>query len=235
MFKSNREFISIVQNSLNSLSNDMFISPKLILNIGRDIVSDFLKKDSESRRVTTISEGWAELECLPMVEVPVTECSDLDTRLCTKLMRTKDKIPETFSGYYGNLIKQVASINFGQFYDFIRSPRLWKDIQNRPFKDNRIKYYFFINGYIYIPNSDVESIRVEALFKNKWEVDILNKKQCSTCKEGCVKPLDYEFVCPDYLLNPVQAETVNKLINKFNIPIDERIDLNSYQKTEQKQ
>ena len=154
--------------------------------------------------------------------------------MCTKLTRTKDKIPETFSGYYGNLIKQVASINFGQFYDFIRSPRLWKDIQNRPFKDNRIKYYFFINGYIYIPNSDVESIRVEALFKNKWEVDILNKKQCSTCKEGCVKPLDYEFVCPDYLLNPVQTETVNKLINKFNIPIDERIDLNSHQKTEQK-
>ena len=62
----------------------------------------------------------------------------------------------------------------------------------------------------------------------------LNKKQCSTCKEGCVKPLDYEFVCPDYLLNPVQTETVNKLINKFNIPIDERIDLNSHQKTEQK-
>lgn len=235
MIKTNREFISIVQNTLNSLSNDMFVHPKLILNIGRDVVSDFLKKDSESRRVTTISEGWSEIECLPLIEVPITECSDLDVRLCNKLMRTKDKLPETFSGYYGNLIKHVASINFGQFYDFVRSPRIWKDIQNRPFKDNRVKYYFFINGYIYIPNSDVESIRVEALFKHKWEIDKINKKDCTTCKKDCIKILDYEFVCPDYLLLAVETETVNRIINKLKIPADERIDLNSYQKTETKQ
>jgi hypothetical protein len=234
MSKTNRDFVSVVNNTLNSNNNDMFISPKFILSVGRDVLSDFLKKDSESRRITTLSEGWSELECLPMVEVPVTECSDLDIKLCTKLMRTKDKLPETFSGYYGNLIKQVASINFGQFYDFIRSPRLWKDIQNRPFKDNRIKYYFFINGYIYIPNSDVENIRVEALFKYKWEVDIVNTKNCPTCKETCVKPLDYEFVSPDYLLNSVQTETINKILTKFKINPDNKIDLNEYNKTQGK-
>lgn len=231
MSKSNREFVSIVQNTLNSVSSDLFISPKYIVKMGQDIVSDFLKKDSESRRVTTVSEGWSELECLPMIEVPVTECS-LDTYLCTKLMRTKDKLPETFSGYYGNLIKNVASVNFGQFYDFVRSPRQWKDIQNREFKNKHQKYYFFLNQYIYIPNSEVEEIRVEALFKNKWEVEKFNLKNCTTCKNKCIKPLDSEFVCPDYLLNPVITETINKIAVKYKINPELIKNLNFYNKQE---
>jgi len=235
MAKSNREFVSLINNSLNAISDDVWVSPKYILDLGKDVLADFLKKESESRRITNASEGWSELDCLKMIQVPINECAELDTHLCTTLMRTKDKLPETFTGYYGNIIKTVASLNFGQFYDPVRSPRVWRDIQNREFQDKTIKYYFFINGYIYIPNSDVESIRVEAYFQNKWEVDAYNKKNCESCKQGCIKPLDYEFVAPEYLLSAVQTEVINKILVRFKIPPDNLIDNNSFQKTEQKQ
>lgn len=233
----NSEFISNVNNTLNAISVDLRLSNKYIFNLGRTVVADFLKKESESRRVTTISEGWSELECLDMQEVPITECAGIDVYLCQKLMRTKIKVPETFTGYNGNLIKHVASVNFGQIYEPLRGIRLWNDVQKREIKKKNQKYYVFVNQYIYIPipKGELESpetIRIEAYFKNKWEIEKLNhsKEACKSCnpKTPCVSVLDSDFVCPEYLVHDVIKETVNLIILKYKLPADNLQNLNIY-------
>jgi len=210
---SNREFVSQIWNNCKSLNIDDFIAPKFVLTMATNIAADFIKKDNDNRRLWKMSEGWKEAECLPLIEVPISSCPELDTMVCKRLMRTVDKLPDTFSTRYGNLIKHVASVNFGQFYDPV-SPRQYKAIMNREFVDYRKKYYFFIGGYLYIPDSQVESLRVEAYFKRPWEVDILNFKneQCDTCsKEPCIKPLNYEFIAPEYLFNNIKEEVLKQL------------------------
>ena len=230
---SNRDFYSQIVNNIKALNIDDFIAPKFVLTMATNIAADFIKKDNDNRRLWKMSEGWKEAECLPLIEVPITSCPDLDTFVCKRLMRTKDKLPDTYSTRYGNLIKHVASINFGQFYDPV-SPRQYKAIMNRQFVDYKKKYYFFIGGYIYIPDSQVESIRIEAFFKKPWEVDVLNaqNEDCSTCNKNiCVKPLDYEFVAPEYLFNNIKEEVLKQLRGVYlQVKTDEYPNLDSNQK-----
>ena len=202
---------------------DSYISPKFIYSETINIISDFLKKDHEAKRkLQKLSQGWSEIKCLNLVEVDVVECAELDIRMCEKLMRSKDRLPDTFSYSFGNIIKHVASINFSSFYDPV-TPRQWNAIQKREFKDPNKYYYFFIDGYIYIPVPkkqviNVEALRVDAYFISKYEVDVFNltNSECIDCQNNkCLSPLDYELVCPGYLLNDVKKELLNRLGSLF--------------------
>lgn len=210
--KSNRELVSNIYNDLKALSIDDWISPRFIVNKAIDVAGDFIKKENDSRRIYKVSEGWKEIECMPLVEVPISTCPELDTYVCKRLMRSKFKIPDTFSTRYGNLIKYVASLNFAQEYDPI-TPRQYRAIMNREFIDYRKKYYFFIGGFLYIPDSNVEVIRIEAYYKKPWEVDSILLDNCVDCDtpECIPSPLDYEFVCPEYLFNSVKQEVIRQL------------------------
>jgi len=231
------EFISLVNISLNALPVDSKIPNKYVFQMGRNVVADFLKKESESRRITTASEGWSEIDCVEMIEVPLMECGGVEVNLCEKMMRSKYQLPDTFTGYNGNIIKHVASVNFGQIYEPLRGIRLWNDVQKREVKKKNQKYYVFINQHLYIPipkgeQSAPEQIRIEAYFKNKWEVDEYKSLGCKTCKD-CVSVLESQFVVPEFLLNPVVKETVNIIMNKYKIQSDNKTDMNSQNLTEQ--
>lgn len=218
-----RQYISDITNQIKQYSMDSYISPKFIYSETINIISDFLKKDHEAKRkLQKLSEGWSEIKCLNLVEVDVVECAELDIRMCEKLMRSKDRLPDTFSYSFGNIIKHVASINFSSFYDPV-TPRQWNAIQKREFRDPNKYYYFFIDGYIYIPVPkkqviNVEALRVDAYFISKYEVDVFNltNSECIDCqKDKCLSPLDYELVCPGYLLNDVKKELLNRLASLF--------------------
>lgn len=220
---TNRQLISNLNNKLRALNIDDYISPRYLLYIAIDVTGDFLKKQSDRARLMRETEGWTEIENIPMISVPISECG-LDTTICTSLMRTKIVLPETFTGAFGNIIKHVSSLNFGTVYE-LTTPKEWRNIQKREFKGG-VKYYFWINGYLYIPNSEVENIRVEAFFKYKWEAEIINQKNCPDCNTSCIKPLNSIFVCPENLINDVIKETVLQVANSLQIPQDSLNNLN---------
>lgn len=212
--KTNRVLYSEIIGELKATGIDSWISSKFVLEKARDITNNFTSKDNNSNQnIYKIPEGWKEATCLPLMEVSVTTC-DLGTAYCQKLMRTKEKIPSIFSGKYGALIKSVASENFESFYEFT-TPKGWKAAQKRRDKSGK-KYFFFIGGYLFIPipkgtQASPEVLRIEAYFSKPWEVDALNKKGCVDCKEECLKPLDYDFVAPNYILDDIKKEVTRQL------------------------
>lgn len=217
------QFISDITNQMKQYTMDSFISPKFIYSETISIIGDFLKKDNDAKRkLSRVSDGWSELQCLDLEEIPVIECAEVDVRLCEKMMKSKQRLPETFSYSYGNIIKHVASINFSTFYDPV-TPRQWNAIQKREFKNPNKYYYFLLDGYLYIPipkkqSISVESVRVDAYFISKYEVEQfnVNNPECKDCsKNKCKSPLEYELVIPTYLINDVKKELLNRLGNMF--------------------
>jgi len=213
-----RSFISDITSQLKVVSQDSYLPAKLVYNEAISIIGDFLKKENTLRKVYRIADGWQELQGVDLEELPTIECPDVDVTLCDKVMRSKLELPETFSYSFGNIIKHVASPNFGYFFDPV-TPRQWNAIQKRKYKDKHKYYYFLIGNYLYIPvpkNVDlpIEQVRIEAYFVDKYKVDLFKaQSSCYDCKkiDLCKSPLDYDVVCPSFLINDVKKELLIRL------------------------
>lgn len=220
-----KQFLADLSEDLKAISIDDWISYKYMFSKVKSIAADFIKKSNDGSKLLFKSpEAFTEVVGIPMILVNITEC-DLGTNLCSKLMRSKFKIPEIHSGKFGAIIKQVASLTFGQIYVDCYSPQQWKNIQKREFKSNEIKYFYFLNGFIYIPIANAserspENIRIEALFKDKFEVykfqqQIVGCDECEQNLESCKKPLDFEVVIPYGLEDDIKKEFINQMAGVY--------------------
>jgi hypothetical protein len=241
-----RQFVSDTLSMLRAENLDDFISPPFIISEARSIIADFIKKSNDAtKRISKLSEGWSVLPCVKMVEVPIAECVDVDVRLCAKLMRSEKQLPSTYTFTNGDIIKGVSSINLNCFYDLV-TPRQWNAIQKREYQDKNKFYYFFRNGYLYIPIPKTqifgpEEVTVEAYFKDKYQVHLFNtyESPCVECPQpepiDCLKPLDFQLVMPFYMENDVKKELISRLAKIYKgIQPDEYPNLNSSDKNNQR-
>lgn len=231
------QFISDISTSIRAISQDSYIPPRFIYYEAQNIIADFLKKDNDAKKkLSRVMEGWSEIDCIELEEIPTIQCSDVDARLCDKMMKSVNKIPASYTYSYGNIIKHVASVNFSYFFT-PTTPQQWNNIQKRRVKDKNKYYYFIIDNYLYFPipkNVDIpmEIVRMQAYFMDKREVDIFKSlKNCGDCKEKpevCKSPLEYEMVIPSYLINDVKKELLRRLGEMFlRITPDDYTNLNS--------
>jgi len=237
------QFISDVSNTLKANNLDDFISPRYIYNSAQSIIADFLKKENNSNRLTfKVIEGWSEIPNIPMIEVGISECN-LGVNTCQKLMRSKYQLPEMYESKFGGLIKQVMSLNLGTDYKNVYSPKQYVAASKREFGNGR--YFFFLNNYLYIPvktkeEGSPEICRMEAYFKNKWDVDqyiVKIESECADCNisvDKCKRFLDYQMVIPFGLENDVKKELLNILLKSKQIQSDNYPNLNDLDKTNQR-
>ena len=179
-----------------------------------------------------------------MVRVNITEC-EMDVYSCDHLMKSKEKLPAIYSGKFGKIINQVASINFGMVYQNAFTPSQWKSIQKREFKNPDIKYFFFLNGYLYIPilkasEESPEEIRISAAFRDRFEVFKFKQRlgTCEDCKKEnpCPKLLDFQIVMPDFLEDDIKGKVVIDLANVYlKVVPSEAENLNPNDKNSQRQ
>ncbi len=233
MAKSIRDFVSDVSNDLKALNIDAWISPKVIYEKGLDITADFLKKDNSSNLVLyTQVENWMELPCIEMEEIPLTSCG-LDVYICSKVMKSKKKLPDILTSKVSPLIKEVASTDYSKTYNYISSFTKWKNTQKQEFISKR--YFLILEGYLYIPigkKDGVESpekVTMTAYFREEQQVEEFNNgKQCK-------KLADYTFICPSYLINDVKKETFNQFRQIYlQIQSDDLPNMSSTEKTNPK-
>lgn len=214
MIVTYRQVCSDIINDLKSYDLDDHISYRFIKNKLIDKANYFLKQDSKSREVIKFSNVWKPLDCIKLEEMPISTC-DFDS--CDKVMKSIEPIPSTYQLYTGDALK-LLNINYTKEYNLIQ-PYLYRDIKNRQFKSKN-GYFWIIDNYIYIPDSDVEFIIPYGMFRE--DVIAIN---------NCLKPLDSLFSFPDYIISLAKQEVIKELItvNKQLI-IDEKPDLNTNSK-----
>jgi hypothetical protein len=219
-----RQFYADITTNIKAISADSYIPARYIYNEAQSIIADYLKKDNDAKKkLSRLKSGWSELTCIDLEEVPVIECGDIDVRLCDKMMKSVNKIPDIYTYSYGDIIEYVASPNWGLFFKWT-TPEVWKAIQTRRYKKQNEYYFFIIENYLYLPipkNVDlpIEKLRMKAYFKDKKEVDIFNNlKDCLDCAKAptiCTSPLDYEMIIPSYLINSVKLELLNRIAQTY--------------------
>jgi hypothetical protein len=154
-----------------------------------------------------------------MVEVPISECCEYTDP--HTIARSKYKLPRISEGNYQYVIQGVYSVNAmggkGKKLKEITVNRYLNILKLRIIKKE--SYFWISNGYLYVSNPLLKSIRLAALF----EEDIPNEIMYPDCDCGtnystddlCKNPLDKEYSLPGYLEQQVLAITSQKLLSTY--------------------
>jgi hypothetical protein len=184
-----------------------------------------IKRETNLRKLWGSDTLFTTIPCLEMVEVPISECCDY-VDPCT-VARSKVKLPKIAEGNYQYVIQGVYSINAlggkGTKLKEITINRYLNLLKLRIVKKEN--YFWISNGYLYINNPLIKSIRLSAFFEEEITNDIMYPEcDCGnnySLDDYCKNPLDKEFSLPGYLEQQVLAMTSQKLLSTyFNVKSD---------------
>jgi hypothetical protein len=137
-----------------------------------------------------------------LIEVDKIEADCLGIKTDCTIKRTRNKIPSTFEGYWGPLIRAVTSLD-GEEEILPTNPRQYVRKSSSPsFKYNKNKYYWFLNGYLYFPDLEWDGIKIDAAFEFKSECGELNV---------CDYPHKEQVYLPKYIVSTIQAQVLQDL------------------------
>lgn len=221
-----RKLVSDVRSVHKILSTDSLITDRAIASEIRNNALLLIKRETNLRKLWATDTLFTTIPCLEMIEVPISECCDYVDE-CT-IARTKLKLPRISEGNYQYVIQGVYSINalggqgkklkeisVNRYINLLKLPIIKKE-----------EYFWITNGYLYVNNPMIKSIRFVALFEEDVENEIMYP-ECGcgtpeyTLEEICKNPLDKEFPLPGYLEQQTLELTSKKLLSTyFNVKTD---------------
>jgi hypothetical protein len=221
-----RKLVSDVRSVHKILSTDSLITDRAIASEIRNNSLLLIKRETNLRKLWATDTLFTTIPCLEMIEVPISECCNYVDE-CS-IARTKLKLPRISEGNYQYVIQGVYSINalggqgkklkeitVNRYINLLKLPIIKKE-----------EYFWISNGYLYVNNPLLKSIRFVAMFEEDVENEIMYP-ECGcgtpeyTLEEICKNPLDKEFPLPGYLEQQALQLTSQKLLSTyFNLKTD---------------
>ena len=208
------EAISRVRNTLKAVKEDPFLTDRVIYHSIVKYGTTLLKREGNQNRLMRISSLFSVLPLVELIDVDKVEAGCFGVYSGCYFKRTKEKLPEMMSGMTGPIVRTVSSID-GTIEMYQTDPGTWTSItKSSTFKYNKRPYFWFLNGYMYVPNVDWDAIRVEAIFDG----DISEY----TCDEGekCLVRQEQTLPFPEYLFSEIEQMTVQELTLTMQVPQD---------------
>lgn len=230
---TNATFVSRVINNLKALTKDGHISRRFVLDIGQT-KARFLMSQKLDELTLFREDGLISfIDCFELENVPTIKCDIIEFRNCKSVMKSVKKIPEGIFGKNGSGIFSVTSIDGSIVFDYT-NVRRFRDLQNIRYKLHQSNYYVIKDGYLYLPESEVEVVNIEMIALKKSEVEDVST--CCETKSSCKSLWDYEFVCPDRFLDIVVRDTLQEVATIQRSSVEDsnpNLDINQKGKTDE--
>ena len=205
------EAVSRVRNTLKAVKEDPFLTDRTIYYALTKYGQTLLKREDNQFRLMKISSIFQVLPYVELIDVDRVEAGCVGVYSGCYFKRSKDKLPTIFGGAMGPIIRTVSSID-GGIEMFRTDPGTWVSItRSTTFKYNKRPYFWYLNGYLYVPNVDWDAIRVEAVFEGKVE-------SCDT--DPCLIRQDDPLPFPEYLFSEVEQFVIKELTMAIQVPTD---------------
>ncbi len=215
-----RKLVSDVRGMHKLLSSDGLITDRVIASEIKNNTLMLVKRETNLRKLWATDTLFTTIPCLEMIEVPISDCCGY-TDPC-QVARSKYKLPRICEGNYQYLIQGVYSINVmggkGKKLKEITINR-YLNLLRLPIIKNE-EYYWISNGYLYVNNPFLQTIRIAAFF----EEDVPNEIMFPDCDckyiaysddNYCKNPLDKEYGLPGYLEKQTLELTSQKLLSTY--------------------
>ena len=204
------EAISRVRNNIKAVDTDSFITDRLIYSNILKYAKLYIKQQTAQTVQSRFNSLYVKLPCVDLIEVDKVEaCCEVKSGVLIK--RTKDKLPGIMEGAGGLLLRTVASVD-GSEEVFRTTPQFYNAQQKTSAaRYNKTKYYWYLNGYLYIPNVDWDSIAVEGIFENKL---------MPTCDDPCKAVQDEYLNIPSDLFAQIEQQVITDFLRMAQINTD---------------
>lgn len=210
------ESISRIRNILKAVKEDSFLTDRLIYSLIMKYAKTLMQRDLKLVNLFKNSSLFKEDPCVVLIDVDRVAACCIDINTGCTFKRSKDKLPTITNLSNGPVIRAVSTLDYSvQVHK--TEPSLYANMTKIPsFKYNKRKYYWFIDGYLYIPDVDWEGVRVQAMFE-----EIINKNLCGIDEKNiCIPEQERDINIPDYLFSEIENLARQEFLIAGQIPSD---------------
>jgi len=205
------EAISRVRNTLKAVKEDPFLTDRQIYFLLTKYAKTLIKREDNQFRLMKMSQIFKVLPYVELIDVDKVEAGCVGVYSGCYFKRSKDKLPTILDGMFGPLIRTASSID-GGIEMFRTDPGTWISItKSTTYKYNKRPYFWYLNGYIYVPNVDWDAMRIEAIFEN--DVPTCDSDECMIMQD---QPLNI----PEYLFSEAEQFVLKELTVTTQLPMD---------------
>lgn len=206
--------VSRVRNTVKAVKEDVFMTDRYIYSVIIKYAKLLIRRQDNESKIFMVQSLFKTLPCVELIDIDRVEaCCEGIKSGCT-IKRTKDPIPGLLDGAYGPIIRTVTSID-GSNIVYKTYPTAYTRLTHTSgFKNNKSKYYWFLNGYLYVPNVAWDAISVTALFE-----DDVTLYTCDS-SDDCSLAQDRQMPIPDYLFAEIEQYALKELLTAGQIPAD---------------
>jgi hypothetical protein len=208
------EAISRVRNQIKSVKQDANLTNRFLYSMIMKHARFFMHRQDNLNRIMKYNSVFQTLNHVELITIDKAEaeCYGVDTGCYFK--RTKNKLPRMIEGYFGPMLRSVSSMDLSRQV-IPTFPMTFQQISNqRTFKYNTKKYYWYLNGYLYFPNLEWDALRIEGVFE-----DDISAMNCDTT-DDCLFIQDQKINVPEFLFSEIEQLVIRDLGIMIQIPSD---------------
>jgi hypothetical protein len=200
-----------VRNGIKAVDADSFITDRLIYSNILKYAKMFIKRQDGQSTQAKFNSLYKRIPCIDLIEVDkVAACCDVQSGV--KIKRSKEKLPSILEGFNGPLLRTVASID-GSVEVFRTTPQLYTSLQKTSgFKYNKKKYYWLLDGYLFIPNVEWDSAQIDGIFEGSLSG--------LTCDDECQSVQSQYLNIPPDLFAQIEGQVINDFMRSMQINTD---------------
>lgn len=206
------ESITRVRAALKAVKEDPFLTDRNIYFAVIKYGETLLKREDNQYKLMKMSSIWTDLPYVELIDVDKIQAQCAGVYSGCYIKRTKEKLPKILDGSFGPLIRSVSSID-GSMELYRTEPGTYTSItKTTNFKYNKQKYFWYIDGYLYLPDNQWDAIKVEALFDGD-----IAPYHCET-DDQCRIRQDQRLPFPEYLFSEIEQFVIKELSMTMQIP-----------------
>ncbi len=216
MATSRAESISRIRNILKSVKEDPFITDRFIFSMIMKYAKLLIRRQANEGKIIGYNGLFQFIPCMELIELDVIPSCCIGIKTGCTIKRTKDKLPTLLEGSMGPIFRTIASLDLSTE---LRPtyPAVYSNLTKlTTFKYNKDKYYWYMDGYLYVPDVEWDAIYVEGIFDDNIAPYVCDSKPEDSCLPAQSLPLNI----PEYLLAEVEQMALKEMLTSGQIPSD---------------
>lgn len=199
---------------MKAVQEDAFLPDRFVYSIISKYAKMVLKEQEDQRKLMSHDNLFEILSFVELTEVNKVEAGCAPIKSTCKILRTEEKLPAMFNGSNGPLIRNVYSIDGSQTFEQTNPTQFISIANSANYKYNKAKHYWYRNGYLYFPNTEIEAVMVEALFEDTLD------GFCTIDQENCLPMQERPFPLPEHLFARIEQMAEQEFGITVRVPDD---------------